>query len=360
MKALILAGGRGTRLRPITHTLNKHLIPLAGKPMLTHVIENVIKIGIHDIIINLNAGDQEIPKLFGDGQQYGCQIQYIEQKTPNGMMYPILLARSLLSNDPFVLIAGDNVLSGGLERYYDEFINNGSSAHLLVTRVKDPSRFGVAVVHNGRLIKTIEKPKEFVSDLAVTGIYFYRTPIFQAMENAQPEVRGQSTIAEYYPPPAHQWLVDHGFTVTVSEVTGWWKDTGHPSDILEGNQLLMRDLKEENHATKSDDSALIQGVVNIGSGTQILGKTLLRGPLCIGKNCVIANSYIGPFTSVSDNVTITDTEIENSIILDYSNIHSSKRIIDSIIGSYATITDRGNTLPQGHKLIIGDHGRVEL
>lgn len=210
MKALILAGGRGTRLRPITNTINKHLIPIAGRPMIFRVLDDVADCGIKEVIINLNKGDKEVPAAVGDGSAWGVKIDYIEQEEPNGMMYPILMAEELLGNEPFLLIAGDNILSGGIKKYYDEFLASDATAHLLVTRVKNWENFGVAVVENNQVVKTVEKPKEFVSDLAVTAIYFYRPPIFEAMKNVEPVVKGNSGIAEYYPPPAHQWLIDQG------------------------------------------------------------------------------------------------------------------------------------------------------
>ncbi|MBI4122228.1 MAG: glucose-1-phosphate thymidylyltransferase [Parcubacteria group bacterium] len=359
MKALVLAGGRGTRLRPITNTINKHLIPIAGRPMIFRVIDDIAACGITEVIVNLNKGDKEVPAAIGDGSAWGITITYIEQEIPNGMMYPILLAEELLGNEPFLLYGGDNILSGGIKAHYDTFLASDAAAHLLVTRVKNPERFGVAVVEEGRVVRTVEKPQEFVSNLAVTAVYFYRPPIFDAMKNVKPEIKGNSTIAEYYPPLAHQWLIDQGHKITVGEVTGWWKDTGKPEDLLEGNSLVLHGIESLIEGTV-DDAAVIQGKVCIGAGTVVGPRVKIRGPVTVGKNCVLNNCYLGPYTSIGDNVTIDGGEIEHSIIMRGVTIKTNKRIVESILGENCTVGCVSDRLPNGHKLIIGDHTAVEL
>ncbi len=359
MKALVLAGGRGTRLRPITNTINKHLIPIAGKPMIFRVLDDIADCGIKDVIINLNKGDKEIPNAIGDGSKWGLNIQYIEQPEPNGMMYPILLAKELLGNEPFLLFGGDNILSGGIKKYYDEFLASDSAAHLLVTKVDNPERFGVAVVENGLVTKTVEKPQEFISNLAVTAIYFYRPEIFEAMENVEPVVKGNSSIAEYYPPPAHQWLIDNGHKVTVSEVTGWWKDTGKPEALLEGNSLVMHTIEHKIEGAVHEDS-IIQGLVQIGKGSVIGKNVVVRGPVVIGENCIIEDTYIGPYTSIGNNANFKRAEIEHSIVMDGVSIDTKERIVDSILGQNCTVHSTIHSLPSGHKLVIGENTFVEL
>lgn len=359
MKALVLAGGRGTRLRPITNTLNKHLIPIAGKPMIFRVLDDIAACGIKEVIVNLNKGDKEVPAAIGDGSRWGINVQYIEQELPNGMMYPILIAEKLIGNEPFMLFAGDNILSGGIKKYYDEFINSDSAAHLLVTKVDNPERFGVAVVENGLVTKTVEKPQEFISDLAVTAIYFYRPPIFEAMKKVKPEVRGNSTIPEYYPPPAHQWLIDNGHKITVNEVTGWWKDTGKPEALLEGNSLVLHTIESKIEGEVHQD-AVIQGRVKIGKGSRIGSRVVIRGPVVIGQDCQIDNCYIGPYTSIGDKVVFEKAEIEHSIVMDEVSINTNQRVVDSILGKNCKIRSTAHSLPSGHKIIIGENTFVEL
>lgn len=359
MKALVLAGGRGTRLRPITNTVNKHLIPIAGRPMIFRVLDDIAECGIKEVVINLNKGDKEVPSAIGDGSKWGIKITYIEQEIPNGMMYPILMAEPLLKDEPFLLFAGDNILSGGIKKYLDEFLASDATAHLLVTKVQNWERFGVAVVQDGKMTKTVEKPSEFVSDLAVTGVYFYRQAIFEAMKNVQPVVKGNSAIPEYYPPLAHQWLIDHGHTITVSEVTGWWKDTGKPEDLLEGNSLALHGIETSNLG-QTDPKAVIQGKVRIGKGTRIGAGVKIRGPVSIGNDCVLESCYIGPYTSIGDRVTITGGEIEHSIIMNEVTIKTKKRIVESILGERCVVGSVSDSFPSGHKLIIGDQTMVEL
>lgn len=359
MKALVLAGGRGTRLRPITNTINKHLIPIAGRPMIFRVLDDIAECGITDVIVNLNKGDKEVPAAIGDGSKWGIKITYIEQDIPNGMMYPILLAKELLKDEPFLLYGGDNILSGGIKQHYDAFLASDATAHLLVTRVKNPERFGVAVVENGRVIKTVEKPKEFVSDMAVTAVYFYRSPIITAMQNVQPEVKGNSAIPEYYPPLAHQWLIDQGHKITVGEVTGWWKDTGKPEDLLEGNSLVLHGIESDNQG-EVHPSAIIQGKVRIGAGTKIGERVKIRGPVTLGKDCVLENCYIGPYTSIGDRVQVRGAELEHSIVMNDVVIKTNKRIVESILGERCVVGSVSDSLPSGHKLVIGDQTAVEL
>lgn len=360
MKALVLAGGRGTRLRPITNTINKHLIPIAGRPMIFRVLDDIAACGITDVIVNLNKGDKEVPAAIGDGSRWGIKVTYIEQEIPNGMMYPILLAKDLIGDEPFLLFGGDNILSGGIKQHYEAFLKSDAAAHLLVTRVKNWERFGVAVVEDGRVVKTVEKPKEFVSDLAVTAVYFYRSPIIEAMQNIQPEVKGgHSAIPEYYPPLAHQWLIDKGHKITVGEVTGWWKDTGKPEDLLEGNSLILHGIESENLGDVHEQ-AVIQGKVRIGEGTKIGPRVKIRGPVTIGKNCVLNNCYVGPYTSIGDSVTIEGGEIEHSIVMNGVTINTAKRIVESILGERCMVGGVSNSLPSGHKLILGDQTAVEL
>ena len=265
----------------------------------------------------------------------------------------------MIGDDSFLLFGGDNILSGGIKKYYEEFLASDSAAHLLVTKVDNPERFGVAVVENGVVTKTVEKPQEFVSDLAVTAIYFYRSPIFDAMKNVEPVIKGNSKIAEYYPPPAHQWLIDHGHKVTVTEVTGWWKDTGKPEALLEGNSLVMHSIESDIQG-EVDEQAMIQGLVRIGKGSKIGKKVVIRGPVVIGENCTIENSYIGPYTSIGSGVDFKQAEIEHSIVMDHVSIDTDQRIIDSILGTNCEVRSTSHSQPSGHKLVVGENTFVEI
>lgn len=357
MKALILAGGRGTRLRPLTHTRNKHLIPIGGKPMIHRVLQDVVELGVKEVIVNVNKDDREIKDSLGNGSQWGIKITYIEQEIPNGMMYPIVMAKEIIGDEDFVLHAGDNILSGGLKHHYDQFKSLGASAHLLVTRVQKPERFGVAVVEDGKVIKTVEKPKEYVSNLAVTGVYFYTKDIQKAMASIEPVVLGNSTTAEYYPPLAHQWLIDNGYTITVSEVTGWWKDTGKPEDLISANHLALETLETKIEGQVIDTD--IEGKVEIGSGSVVENSTL-RGPIVIGENCIIKDTYIGPFTSISDSCEIISSEVENSIVLTNAKILKINQRLDNSLIGWNAVVATSDKKPKNLNLFIGDNSEVKL
>lgn len=357
-KALILAGGRGTRLRPLTHTKNKHLLPIGNRPMIVRIIEDAVKIGINEIIININLGDKEIPALLGDGSQFNAKIQYIEQPEPNGMMYPIHLAEKLIGNEPFLFSAGDNILAGGLQKHLDDFLTKKSDAHVLVVKRPDYQQFGVAVLQDGKIIKTVEKPKEFVSDLVLSAIYFFTPAVFKAFGNVEPIDPNDSGKSEYYPPVINNWLIENGYTMTASEVTGWWKDTGRPEDILMANRLVLE--REEEFAQSGEVlESKLEGNIEIMEGAKVENSTL-RGPISIGKNVVIKNSYIGPFTSIGDNSTIENAHIENSILMgDVTVRNVSTRLDSCLLGWNAKVTEK-EELPKATSMYVGDHSEVKL
>lgn len=358
MKAIILAGGRGTRLRPLTHTTNKHLIPIGGKPMIERVIEDVVEAGITEILVNLNKGDVEIPAALGDGSKWGARITYQEQPEPNGMMYPILLAEEYINGDDFILHAGDNILAGGLKKYVHELQHTDCSALVLVTRIKNPERFSVYQVEGNRALSVVEKPSEPIGDLAGTAIYMYKgDAIFKAMKEVKPIVAGKGGIAEYYPPPAHQWMIDNGYTVCVTECTGWWKDTGKPEDLIAANHLALEVLET---SIKGDiDESSVEGRIELGEGSSI-EDCIIRGPVFIGKNCTIKNAYIGPFTAIQDNCVIEECEVENSIIMTGAKITNLKTRLDaSLIGYNASVTTK-HTKPRTLNVFIGDNSDIKI
>lgn len=358
MKALITAGGRGTRLRPITNTINKHLIPIAGKPMLFYALEHLSNAGIKDIGININIGERELQPVIGDGKRWGVKITYREQiGGALGVAHILRIWKDWIGDSDFIFYLGDNIILGGVDKLISKFKKDGVDALLALSVVKDPQRFGVPTIKNGKIIKVDEKPSRPASNFAVTGLYIYNKNIFEAADKIKPSARGELEISD-----AHTYLIKQGYKVGYEEITGWWKDTGKPDDLLEGNQLILAHLKDFSVSKDAeiDQGAVIQGKVRIGKGSKITGKSMIRGPVVIGENCVIADSYIAPFASVGNNAEIYGAEIENSIIMDGADIHCRTRIVDSIIGSNVLITSKTETFPSGHKLIIGENSAIEL
>ncbi|MFC1788209.1 glucose-1-phosphate thymidylyltransferase [Patescibacteria group bacterium] len=360
MKALIAAGGRATRLRPITWTINKHLIPLANKPMLAHVIDKITRAGIKDIIINVNEGELEVMReALGDGSAWGASLKFVEQKGGAlGVAHVVANAKEHLEGDKFLFFLGDNIILGDINRFVDRFNNEDLDCMLAFSRVKDPQRFGVPEFHaDGKLKRIIEKPTDPPSPYAVTGIYLYNEQYFEAFDAIKPSDRGEYEISDI-----NTWYVQNG-QVGYEEITGWWKDTGTPDALIEGNALIMDDLSRDQFKVEVEvpDQAQLQGLVQIGKGTKIDENCLIRGPVVIGENCDISGSYIGPYTSIGDQVTIKNTEVEHSIIFSESVIDTTRRVINSLIGQKATLIDHKRTHPKtGHRLIVGDNSFVEL
>jgi len=360
MKALIAAGGRATRLRPITWTTNKHLIPLANKPMLQHAIEKIVEAGIKDIIINVNEGELEIMKSsLGDGADMGAVLTYVEQKGGAlGVAHVVANAEPFLRGERFMFYLGDNIILGSLKRFVDRFQDEKLDCMLAFSKVKDPNRFGVPEFHpDGRLKRIIEKPTNPPSDFAVTGIYLYDERYFEAFKSIQPSSRGEYEISDI-----NTWYIENGKT-DYEEITGWWKDTGTPTALLEGNALIMDDLSRDYYQIEARVplEAEIQGPVRIGKGTKIGPNCLIRGPVIIGTNCEIEDCYIGPYTSIGHGVKIKSTEVEHSIIFDKAVIDTTRRIVNSLIGLKAHLVDYKRSHPKtGHVLVIGDNSFVEL
>ncbi|MBP9828084.1 glucose-1-phosphate thymidylyltransferase [Patescibacteria group bacterium] len=358
MKALLTAGGRATRLRPITWTINKHLIPLANKPMLAHAIEKLVDAGITEIGINVNVGEREIQAAFGDGSKFGARITYLEQAGgPLGLAHIIKNAKGFLGNEPFLFYLGDNIILGSLRRFVERFESGKMDALLALSRVKDPQRFGVPVLENGRITKVIEKPEVPPSDFAVTGIYLYSTRVFDAVEAIQPSPRGEYEISD-----VHSWLIDAGAVVGYEEITGWWKDTGTPTDLLEGNSLLLNERPHWQIRIDGmvEEGAVLRGEVSVGKGTIIGKDVVIRGPVAIGENCVLKSCYVGPYTSVGDGTIIDGADVEQSLIFAGATIRGACRLANALIGKNALIEKMPSALPRGHELIVGDNARVQL
>ncbi|MEJ2052026.1 MAG: glucose-1-phosphate thymidylyltransferase [Calditrichota bacterium] len=332
MKALITAGGRGTRLRPITHTQNKHLIPVANKPILYYALEYARQAGIVDVGIVINAGTTEVQNAIGDGSAWGLRITYIPQESPKGLAHVIKISQDFLGDDPFVFYLGDNIVVGGIARFMEDFQSSGSNCHLVLAQVKDPERFGVPEIKNNRIVRVEEKPRVPKSSYAVSGIYFYDHHIFEAVNNITPSARGELEISD-----AHQYLIEHGYTLSYSEITGWWKDTGKPLDLLEANRLILDNMKSDYVDQSIDKNSSLLGRARIAASARIIGSNI-RGPVIIGENCRIENAYIGPYTSIYDNTLIRNSEVEYSIILDSCRIENvDVRIESSLLGKEAEI-----------------------
>ena len=353
MKALITAGGHGTRLRPITYTQNKHLIPIANKTMLQYAIDYLKDVEIYEIGIIINANDASINDLFGDGSAFGVNITYIEQEKPLGLAHVVKISQLFIGDDDFIFYLGDNILVGGLKSFINDFKRMKSNCHLVLSKVSDPNRFGVAEVVNERIVNIEEKPKYPKSDLAVTGIYLYDSKIFEAVNSIKPSERGELEISD-----AHQFLIEKGYDISYSEITGWWKDTGQPSDLLDANHLVLDNIKAKNDADV-DSLSTISGEVVIGKGCKIINSTI-KGPVIIDNNTIITDSYIGPFSSIGENCIIKNTNIESSIIMEECELESVDRIIQSsLLGKNVKITS-SNSKNNNMILLLGDQSHIEL
>ena len=349
MKGLLLAGGFGTRLRPLTHTGNKHMLPVANKPILFYGVESIRDAGVKEIGIILGPMNETIKESIGDGSKFGVKVTYIDQPEPKGLAHAVLVAEDFLRDEPFVMYLGDNLLRRGIKYLVDDFKSSKYDAMVVLTKVKDPRLFGVAEVDKGKLLRVIEKPKQPKSDLAITGIYMFTKPIFDVIKRLKPSWRNELEITD-----AIQMLLDEGHTVGYRMVDGWWKDTGKPEDLLEANHLILSDLNTSNEGTIEQEANII-GNVAIGKNTMIKNNTCIRGPVTIGKDCRIGpDTYVGPYTSIGNNVTIVGGEIENSIVMDGASISCDERIVDSLIGREAKI-DSNSAKPSGYRLIIGDN-----
>lgn len=354
MKALITSGGRGTRLRPITHTQNKHLIPIANKPILHYALEYVSEAGIKEVGIITNADTTDVQDAIGDGSKWGVDITYIPQSAPLGLGHVIKISEDFIGDDDFIFYLGDNIVVGGIERFINEFERAKSNCHLVLAKVKDPERFGVPEIEDKRIVRVEEKPDKPKSNYAVSGIYLYDKHIFEAVNNIEPSDRGELEISD-----AHQYLIENGYEVSFSEITGWWKDTGKPLDLLEANRLVLDNLESKYVDQSIDQDSTVLGRAEIAESARIINSNI-RGPAIIGKNCVIENSYIGPYTSIFDNTIILNSEVEYSIILDNCKIDDVDfRIESSLLGKDVEIV-KASPKPKTHRFIIGNQSRIEI
>ena len=353
LKGLILSGGAGTRLRPITHTSAKQLVPVANKPVLFYGIEALVEAGVSEIgiIIAPETGD-EIREAVGDGSQFGAQITYIPQAEPLGLAHAVLTAEEFLGEDSFVMYLGDNLLRDGITGLVDAFRSNEPDALILLTHVLDPEHYGVAELDGERIVRLVEKPKDPPSDLALVGVYMFTSKVFEAAKAIEPSARGELEITDTI-----QRLIDTGHTVEQHRVRGWWKDTGQLADMLEANRLVLEDIDTRIDGELVDSK--VEGRVVVEPGARIVNSQV-RGPAVIAAGSVITDSYVGPYTAIDCDCEVTGSEVEHSILLAGASIRDlPSRMEASLLGRNVKI-GRAEGLPKTMRLLVGDASEVTL
>jgi len=360
MKGLILAGGLGKRLRPLTHTGPKQTIPIANKPVLHYCIEDLVNAGIKDIGIIVGYTPERInaiKEVVGEGLLWGARITYIEQDAPRGLAHAVYIAEDFIDNDNFVVYLGDNMLKGGIKEFVKEFVKTDAHVKLLLSEVETPTQYGIAVLDkNGNILDIEEKPEKPKSNLAITGIYLFKPDIFKFAKSVKPGKKGELQLTDAIKNMLES--IEHKVTATV--IDGWWDDLGKTEDILKANYMILSDLKESENRGTIEKGVSLVGAIKIGEKTLIQKNSIIRGPVVIGKNCKIGpDTYIGPYTSIGDNTTIIGGEIESSIVIGDTTINCKGKIVDSLIGKDSTITS-SNKLPKGYRLVVGGNSLLNL
>ena len=353
LKGLILSGGAGTRLRPITHTSAKQLVPVANKPVLFYGIEALVAAGVTEIVIVIapETGD-EIREAVGDGSAFGARVTYVVQDAPRGLAHAVLTAEEALGSSPFVMYLGDNLLRDGINDMVEAFRSEHHDALILLTRVDDPWHYGVAELDGDRIVRLVEKPKDPPSDMALVGVYLFGPHIFDAARAIEPSGRGELEITD-----AIQHLIDDGSHVESRTVTGWWKDTGQLADMLEANRLVLEDLQRSIEGEL--EASKVEGRVLIEAGARV-ERSVVRGPAIIGANSRIIDAYIGPYTAIAEDVTIERSEVEHSIILAGCTVCDlESRMEASLLGRNVKLT-RGASVPRTLSMIVGDRSEITL
>ena len=359
MKALIPTGGAGTRLRPITHTSAKQLVPVGNKPILFYCLEALAAAGIVEVALVVGDTREEIKAAVGDGSRWGLECTYIGQDAPRGLAHCVVLAREFLGEDDFVMYLGDNLLRQGITQFVERFeeargeLAGAPAAQILLAHVPDPQRFGVAALDaNGEVIRLVEKPLDPPSDLALVGVYLFSPLIHDAVAAIEPSARGELEITD-----AIQWLIDQGYRVRKEIVEGYWKDLGKLDALLEGNRLILEAI-EPRVSGMVDAASLIEGRVVIEEGA-VVERSTIRGPAVVGKGARVVDSYLGPFTALGDGCVVESSEIENSVILEGCRIIGIDRLEGSLLGK-AVEAVRSDRRPRATRLMLGEHSRVEL
>lgn len=355
MKALILCAGKGTRLKPLTHTMAKPLVPVANKPVLVYVIDQVQEAGIEEIgIVVSSENEEEMKNAVGDGSRWGAKITYIIQSDARGLAHAVMVSQDFLGDSPFLMFLGDNLIEGGVKNFVEEFNSYGSDALILLKEVPDPRLFGVAELdESGRVTKLVEKPKEPKSNYAIVGVYLFTSEIHRAIAQIEPSWRGELEITD-----AIQQFMNMGKEVRSHVLDGWWLDTGKKDDLLEANRVVLDNYLKRKVNGQVDAKSQIVGRVEIGEGT-VIENSIVRGPVSIDENCEIRDCFIGPFSSIGAGTVIEKSSIEYSVILQNCRLKQIKRLYDSVTGRDTQVIQQEGGL-EGLSLFIGDDARVEL
>lgn len=348
-----MSGGHGTRLRPLTYSQQKQLIPVANKPILFYCIEDLIDAGIDEIAIIVGPNKEQVIETV-QTVKWNAHIEFIYQDAPRGLAHAVKIAKDFIKSDNFIMYLGDNLLKGGCVDFVKDFTESMVDASILLTEVQDPTQYGVALIDEQKkiIVKLIEKPKNPPTNLSIVGIYGMTPMIFEAIDHIKPSWRGELEITD-----ALHWLIKNGYEVRYALVNGWWKDTGRTEDILEANRLILDMIEEENFGLTNDRK--IKDRVKIGRNSVICKNSVVKGPVIIGENCVIEQSNIGPYTSIGNNCSIIGSEIEDSIVLEGTSISNVERIVGSLIGKGVSI-ERDFDHSSGKKFILGDNSQVKI
>ncbi len=354
MKGILLHGGHGTRLRPLTHTGPKQLIPIANKPMSQYCIESMKDAGVTDIAIIIGGiGSNKVREYYGNGEKFNVKITYVTQDEPLGISHAINLCRSFIGNDKFLVFLGDNIIQKNISDFTNEFLKSNDDASILLCEVDNPSRFGIADMYEGKITKIMEKPKDPPTNFAITGIYFLTPKIFDIIDNLKPSWRNELEITD-----ALQVLLSQNNKISYHIITDYWKDTGTPEDIINANRTILENKTSYFHGEKSD-SVSLTGIVLIGEKTKILGDSQIIGPTIIGENCILNNTFIGPNTSIGNNSQINNSNIQNSIVMSDCIINTPIKIRNSIISSNSEIKFKNDSndekiflLGEGTKILL--------
>jgi len=368
MKGVVLAGGTGSRLRPITHTGPKQLVPVANKPVIEYAIDDLVEAGITDIGVVLgDKGREEIQAYLGDGSDFGVDITYIVQGEPLGLAHAVGCAKEFVGDDSFVVYLGDDLMREGIVDFVADFDPEAYAAGIGLQRVDEPERYGIVEVDGvptagtadpdavGDVVGLVEKPDDPPSDLALIGIYVFTPAIFDQIEKLKPSWRGELEITE-----AIQGLIDDGNRIQSHVVHGWWKDTGKPEDVIHANRLVLDDIERDVRGT-IEDGADVTGRLELGEGSVVEAGATVRGPVSVGANTTVeSGTYVGPYTSIGDDCDVGDVHIESSVVIGESTIRCDRRIVDSVIGRRSTITRNTDKRPEGERLVIGRNSSLEL
>jgi glucose-1-phosphate thymidylyltransferase len=353
VKALVLAGGEGTRLRPITYTSAKQLVPVANKPILFYGLEAIRDAGITEVGIIVGDTEQEIRDAVGDGTGLGISPTYIRQEAPLGLAHAVLTAEDWLGDDDFVMYLGDNLIEGGIRYLVEDFERDRPDAQILLKKVDDPERFGVAALDDeGDVTRLVEKPPEPPSDLALVGVYLFTAAILDAAHRIEPSGRGELEITD-----AIQRLIDDGRRVKMSELTGWWLDTGKKDDLLEANRIVLTTIQRD-IAGRIDEESHAIGSVILGEGAELI-RSSVRGPAIIGRNTRVVDAYVGPFTSIAADCVVERTEIDHSVVLEGCAVRDVRRMVDSLLGRDVKI-GRSDRKPSAYRFMLGDDSEVGI